>query len=345
MTEPDPSSLISGPWGPALSVFLALFGLLGVPAALAMRRRAASPALRGLLIAIALIQVGVFLGIVVDARVLILVGYLCAILGPAGLLLVVAAGAWRYRPGRYVLAAVLLVGGGIGTATGMASLDALAELGSGLARGFADAGPGILVVGGAFGYGCVWLWTLVRYVRRTADRCVTCGRDGTQAASKATSGVARWGTWATVAAALCPLPYALIRMTWLTPWPLGFEAAALQANPGLRLFGLSLGLAAIGGSVLTFGLIRPWGEVWPRWIPVLRGRQVPAKVPTTIGLLVGATITVAGRSFVQMVLQDPVSEWWMLLMFPFPVWGPLLIAASIAYYLRRRSRCPVCGMV
>lgn len=82
--------------------------------------------------------------------------------------------------------------------------------------------------------------------------------------------------------------------------------------------------------MLTIGLIRPWGEVFPGWLPVLRGRRAPTALPTAIGMAAGGTVTVAGRSFVQLVAAQP-DTWPMLLIFPFPLrlvqsqnrWGAL----------------------
>jgi hypothetical protein len=99
----------------------------------------------------------------------------------------------------------------------------------------------------------------------------------------------------------------------------GGSADLLTAEPEIRLHGLLLGLAALAGAVLTTGLISRWGEVWPRWVPVVRGRPVPvAAVPLSV-------MVVASGS--------PV----LLLVFPFLVWGPALGAAVLAYALRRRG--------
>jgi hypothetical protein len=140
------------------------------------------------------------------------------------------------------------------------------------------------------------------------------------------------------------LPYALLRLTWLTPWPIGFDGAELEAHPELRLFGLLLGFSALGGSVLTIGLISKWGEVFPAWLPVLRHRPVPVMAAVVPGLAVAAAITVAGHS----VVQQSFTEGWDiegasmvgLLLFPFPVWGPLLGAATLAYWQHRRDMVP-----
>lgn len=182
-------------------------------------------------------------------------------------------------------------------------------------------------------------------MRQLRGQCLGCGRPPR---SRPAANVGTWGRWVTIGAALCPLPYALLRMTWLTPWPVMMDAAELEANPAIRVFGLSLGFAALGGSVLTVGLISRWGEVFPRWLPVLRGRPVPAAPPAAVALVVAGAITLAGRSIIQPVVTGDANIGEIgteaLLIFPFPIWGPLLGAAAIAYYLRRRGACKRCGL-
>ena len=76
--------------------------------------------------------------------------------------------------------------------------------------------------------------------------------------------------------------------------PVRFSAAQLRdmaaEMPGIWWGGAALGSMGLIGSVLTFGLIRPWGERFPRWVPVLRGRRVP------VALAVVPAVTVARRS-------------------------------------------------
>jgi hypothetical protein len=86
----------------------------------------------------------------------------------------------------------------------------------------------------------------------------------------------------TIVAALGPVPYALARATWLTPWP-QFGGPVEDMPPEVRLWGLLLGGAAALGAVLTIGLIRPWGEVFPRWMPGLAGRPVPIRAAAVSG--------------------------------------------------------------
>ena len=79
----------------------------------------------------------------------------------------------------------------------------------------------------------------------------------------------RTHTW-TMIAIEAPLVYALSRilMFFQVPGFRGLEGDVLLA-------GLGLAAAAIGGAWLTWGLVRPWGERFPRWMLGLAGRRVP----------------------------------------------------------------------
>ena len=319
-------------------------GLAGLFAALAMQRHQPSPLVRRLLTFVALGLAVLFLLVVPDLRILTTMGYLCAIVGPVFVLGLIGAG-MRKNPRNGILLGALGVAIGVAFWVFDVDLTIFADFGRGLGQGLARSGPGMLAVTAAFVGGGLWLTTLLRFRRRERDQCLSCGRPG--AAWMTAEATRRWGTWVTVAAALGPLPYGLTRMTWFTPWPFMLDHAELVANPALRVFGLCLGLAAIGGSVLTLGLIRPWGAVFPRWLPLVRGAVVPVLPPTVVALMVAASVTIAGRSMVQQLFVgdgmglDGVE---MLLIFPFPVWGPLLGAAAIAYYLRRRGSCAHCRL-
>lgn len=262
--------------------------------------------------------------LVQDAGLLIVTGYLCALAVPFAVLGGIAF-ALRSAPSR--VAAVLVVGALL-TAAYAAGIDraALGSLGEGIASGFAGLGLRpfyalFLAAGGA-------LWAAAGVDGYRRDRMSPRWTDPRAAA--------RWGRYATIGAAVCALPYGLLRLTWLTPWPVGIPEAALREEPAIRLFGLLLGCAALGGAVLTLGLIARWGRIWPRWMPRLRGRPVPVLLPTLAGACVAYLMTMAAPSMVSMAAG--ADETWMLLFLPFPVWGPLLGAASLAYYLRYRER-------
>ncbi|WP_219413287.1 hypothetical protein [Pseudonocardia nigra] len=115
------------------------------------------------------------------------------------------------------------------------------------------------------------------------------------------------------------------------------------AFPEMRLHGFLLGMAALAGAVLTIGLISRWGEVWPRWMPVVRGRAVPIAAAVVPGTLVAALFTVAAIPFALSMVEQ--GAYWALFTFPFPVWGPALGAAVLAYYLRRRGAPVAAGTI
>jgi hypothetical protein len=134
----------------------------------------------------------------------------------------------------------------------------------------------------------------------------------------------------------------VLRLTWLR-WPVGGSAEALAAGPEMRLHGLLLGVAALAGAVLTTGLVSRWGEVWPRWIPVLRGRCVPVAAAVVPGALVASLFTVAAAPMMALVIRE--GQLWGLFVFPLPVWGPALGAAVLGYALRRRGDAVAPGTI
>jgi hypothetical protein len=265
---------------------------------------------------------------------LTLVGYAMAMLGPLVLFGAVLAGAWRWRGGPWAVAVFVLVAA-LAWFSGLADGPVLLRYLDVITTSADRAGPPavllFLLIGGLL-WGLLGAQTLLRSRTDRSDP----GWTRPEAA-------ARWGKAATVIAAVCALPYGLVRLTWLTPWPLGGSAAELAAHPEIRLHGLLLGLAALAGAVLTAGLVARWGEVWPRWVPALRGRPVPIAAAVVPGALVASLFTVAALPFSAMAVTSGMPE--MLLYFPFPVWGPALGAAVLAYVLRRRGDASRAGTI
>lgn len=95
-------------------------------------------------------------------------------------------------------------------------------------------------------------------------------------------------------------------------------------------------------ALLALGLVRPWGERVPRWVPCLGGRAVrpvAALVPAYLG---AAALT---------ALWTPMLLWWHvphddmtatgadlvgLLYLPLVAWGPLLAVLAVSYQRRQR---------
>jgi hypothetical protein len=332
-TQPDRYPFVPGtpdPSGTVLDVMpaavvppvLVVAGLCGLGvAALARQRRADA-----LVVGAGTVLACVFGLAVPGLQPVMLAGYMMAMFGPVVLFGTVLAGAWRRRGGPAAVAAFVLVGA-VAWLTGLADAEVLRRYAGVIGATAGKAGaPGALLfflVGGL---------TWATLALRTAQRV----RAGSPApAWTRPEAAARWGRVAAIVAAACALPYGLLRMSWLTPWPIGGSPAELATSPEMRLHGLLLGLAALAGAVLTTGLVARWGEVWPRWMPVVRGRRVPVAAAVVPGTLVAALFTVAAVPMVAMMIGS--GELWGVLVFPFPIWGPALGMAVLGYALRRQG--------
>lgn len=161
--------------------------------------------------------------------------------------------------------------------------------------------------------------------------------------------VSRGITWAAYAVPLCALPSGLWRIALVAGWPDWYAGHVWL--PGERPYVLSLSLVAECLALLTLGLVRPWGERLPTWLPFVGGRAVPVRaavVPASIGaLLITALGTYATLNyFFHFVppLNDNGEAFptsgpgaWALWACYVPVlaWGPLLAVVTRAYYVRR----------
>ena len=325
----EPTSLMMALPPAAGSVLFLVLGLVGAGLAVSLARVRPGGARRRALAAGGA-GVAVFFGVVVpDVQVLSLLGYALAILGGPILVTVLVAGSRRHRRNHLVLA-LIAAAVGIGVVTGLIGASTL-ELFRSIRDGLATVGPRPLVLAFMLAGGVLFAATTLTALR-PADGQGT----GTTAAVRSQERLQRWGRRATILAVVCPLPYAVLRMTWLTPWPQGLgEGNEEMLEDGVRLFGVSLGLAAIGGAWLTLGLISRWGEVWPAWLPGLRGRPVPVLAAVVPASVVALALSAASISLVVMSLRN--DEGWLLLMIPAPVWGPALGLGTYAYYRRRTA--------
>jgi hypothetical protein len=263
--------------------------------------------------------VSLFFGVLApDIQMLSVLGYTMALLGGPVLVGLLLAGAGRRRANLVVLA-LICAAVAVGVAAGEIGSPTVEMLGQ-IRDGFARVGVRPLVVAylaaGGLLLGASVLGRSVDRSRASRERLL------------------RWGRIATYVAALGPLPYGLIRMTWATPWPQGLldgDEDILQG--GIRVFGLCLGLSALCGSWLTLGLLARWGEVWPAWLPGLRGRPVPVRAAVVPAGLVAVALCAASVSLVVMSVRDGGPG--LLLFIPAPVWGPALLLATYSYYRRR----------
>lgn len=186
------------------------------------------------------------------------------------------------------------------------------------------------------------------------DRPVTTGRlrNAWRASHAPAPGVPRWARIAALAIPLTVLPSGLWRLPLAFGQTMGFEEAASTAE---RVYVVFLSVFSELLAFTAVGLIATWGERFPRWIPVLRGRRVPppaAVVPAALGAVVLTllwTYSFVGQ-FTGVTLQgEPLPAnfptekgGWEAAVFyacylPLLLWGPLLAAVTYAYHRRRAS--------
>jgi hypothetical protein len=202
----------------------------------------------------------------------------------------------------------------------------------------------ICVVGGL-----AWAAAAVAYQRRSGEASGNGGRTEATARWTTPAAAASWGRWATAVAVIIPLLYAATRWAWALGIPLGISDELYREGQAVGLWTAGAGLAtvAIGGAVLTLGLVQRWGEVFPRWIPFLAGRRVPLALAIVPAALVSVAVTTAGLMFVRLTLLGTIGEVFTFIdagdwaaLAPellWPLWGVALAAATLAYYFRRRA--------
>lgn len=110
---------------------------------------------------------------------------------------------------------------------------------------------------------------------------------------------------------------------------------------------LFLTVASVGAAALTFGLVRPWGERVPRWVPRIGGRPVPVAIPVLAGLAGGIVVmftcamSVIHWDHVIGFVGRPAGGCYALAVACYLsalAWGPCVLIATVDYW-RRRRRC------
>ncbi|HJA61961.1 MAG TPA: hypothetical protein H9788_12820 [Candidatus Brevibacterium intestinavium] len=203
----------------------------------------------------------------------------------------------------------------------------------------------------------VLLMATVEFWRRTRSGCSDCGRPPQLSWWTTRSGARRWGLIATIIAVICPIPYAVTRYMLLFGFPAdGISRALIEQGeaqtPGIWIFGAGLATLGVLGAVLTLGLSQRWGERWPFWVPILRGRPinpVVAIIPAGfVSLLWPGSSLMLVRVNLQKTLADSgaaAPDVAHLLLSPMNLWvfwGFALAGATLAYWLRRRPDCATC---
>ncbi|WP_173924543.1 hypothetical protein [Agromyces sp. Marseille-P2726] len=223
----------------------------------------------------------------------------------------------------------------------------MAWVGYVLSLGFPPMPPGTLEQVVAVVGALLWIAAAASWARRSRLLRASASA-GAAPRSRVTNGrpvsaSARIATWVAV---VIPLLYAATRLLWAAGIPLGISEELLREGQesGLWWRGSGLALVAIGGAALTSGLVFRWGEVLPRWVPVLGGRSVPVLLAVVPGLAVSLIVFGAGFSFVRIVAAGdlPLPEHLVTVgpQLLWPIWGVALAVATVAYHRRRTGRGP-----
>jgi hypothetical protein len=148
---------------------------------------------------------------------------------------------------------------------------------------------------------------------------------------------------------LTVLPAGVWRSIMGFGFTMGFSQAALDASdiPGRGsawVFFLTVLSEAL--ALLTLGLVRPWGEIVPAWVPRLRGRRIPPAAVVAPAIIGGILLIVIWGFAISGLFTGRVGQftggtgWWVLMVccyLPAMLWGPLLLYVTYLYHRRRAA--------
>jgi hypothetical protein len=143
------------------------------------------------------------------------------------------------------------------------------------------------------------------------------------------------------------MPSCIWRLALAAGFSLGYQPEWIADNASGatdRIYLIALSLLTEGLTLLTLGLVRPWGERTPAWLPIIGGRRVrplAAVVPAALGAIALTLLWCLNPLMYTDLFHDPLEPQggWQLLMatayLPLILWGPLLGAVTWAYHRRR----------
>ncbi|MGW4294470.1 hypothetical protein ACWEH1_15650 [Micromonospora chersina] len=153
--------------------------------------------------------------------------------------------------------------------------------------------------------------------------------------------------WAVRVAHLIPLvvlPSGLWRIALVAGLPIGASAYGVPVRPGLgeSVYIVSLSLVSEGLALLSFGLVRPWGEVFAGWLPLVGGRPVPPRFAVTAATTGAVALTLiwgyAAWGVVvngnDLAFTPPGFALLLACYAPLMLWGPLLLLLALTYHRR-----------
>ncbi|MCA6095487.1 hypothetical protein LE181_25380 [Streptomyces sp. SCA3-4] len=175
-----------------------------------------------------------------------------------------------------------------------------------------------------------------------ARTCTRCGRP-------LRGDAPRFPSWSGYAACALSLPYPVVKLAWECGSDVGITRPDVIHNiPG----GWLPVVPALAGSVLSLALVRPWGRVFPRWVPAVGGSRVPRPLvlaPASFAVAVLAQVAPAALVTAVRHSLDPlkpsVEEIGLRSWVPFTfyacwlLWGIALAGAAWEYH-RAATDCP-----
>jgi hypothetical protein len=204
-----------------------------------------------------------------------------------------------------------------------------------------------------FAGGLAWAGATLSASRRRHGRCVHCGRHPgvtTELSDERRVRLGRTGRRFVWLAVLSTVPYDVTRIAWFFGWPLGLTDTmylSLQDPPILLTVGMVLGLLSTVGAALTHGLVAPWGEAFPGWLPGIGGRPVPVMLAVIPATVVAISLPPASIMFAHPEINGgfDLANWgvWLPSM-AWLLWGMGLGGAAWTYYVRRRAGCRHCAV-
>ncbi|EME54535.1 hypothetical protein H074_27673 [Amycolatopsis decaplanina DSM 44594] len=156
----------------------------------------------------------------------------------------------------------------------------------------------------------------------------------------------RWAKWSAHTVALVNIPSGVWRLGLAAGIPFGLAQSEMDAmkTPGWgSLYLVFLTVFSEAVALPALGLIQPWGETWPRWLPFVGGEPVSARKVVIVSSLGALATTIYAGLFVCTTFNaDMAGEPWADLLIsvlyaPLLLWGPLLAVVTWHYH-RRRSQ-------